>query len=66
MPAHTHTGGINSSVAGVQGGAQTYTATSTTVASGSTGSGGTHTHTFTASSIDIDVSYINVIYCSKD
>jgi hypothetical protein len=66
MPAHTHTGGINTSVAGVQGGAQTYTATSTTVASGSAGSDGGHTHTFTGTAIDLDVAYINVIYCSKD
>tara|TARA_R110000823_G_scaffold23522_1_gene70134 strand:- start:134 stop:1162 length:1029 start_codon:yes stop_codon:yes gene_type:complete len=66
MPAHTHTGGINTSIAGVQGGAQTYTATSTSVASGSTGGGGTHTHTFSGTAINIDVAYINVIYCSKD
>ena len=66
MPAHAHTGGINTSIAGVQGGAQTYTATSTSVASGSTGGGGTHTHTFSGTAINIDVAYINVIYCSKD
>jgi hypothetical protein len=66
MPAHTHTGSNNTSIGGVQAGAQTYTATSTSVASGSTGSGDTHTHTFTGTAIDLDVSYINVIYCSKD
>ena len=66
MPAHTHTGGINSSVAGVQGGAQTYTATSTSAATGSVGSGGTHNHTFSGNAINLDVSYINIILCSKD
>lgn len=66
MPAHTHTGGINTSIAGVQAGSQTYTATSATVASGSAGSGGTHTHTFTGTAINVDVAYINVLYASKD
>ena len=66
IPAHTHTGGINTSVAGVQGGAQTYTATSTSVATGSAGSGATHSHAFTGSAINLDVSYIDIILCSKD
>ena len=66
MPAHTHTGGINTSIAGVQGGAQTYTATSTGVATGSVGGGGTHTHTLSGSSIDLSVTYIDTIVCSKD
>ena len=66
MPAHTHTGGINSSVAGVQAGAQTYTATSTTIASGSTGGGGTHTHTFSGTTIDLNVHFINAIYATKN
>ena len=66
MPAHTHTGGINSSVAGVQAGAQTYTATSTTIASGSTGGGGTHTHTFSGTAIDLNVHFINAIYATKN
>ena len=66
MPAHTHTGGINSSVAGVQAGAQTYTATSASIASGSTGGGGTHTHTFSGTAIDLNVHFINAIYATKN
>tara|TARA_R110000764_G_scaffold33060_1_gene74203 strand:- start:888 stop:1424 length:537 start_codon:yes stop_codon:yes gene_type:complete len=66
MPAHTHTGGINSSVAGVQAGAQTYTATSASIASGSTGGGGTHTHAFSGTAIDLNVHFINAIYATKN
>jgi hypothetical protein len=66
MPAHTHTGGINSSVAGVQAGAQAYTATSASIASGSTGGGGTHTHAFSGTAIDLNVHFINAIYATKN
>jgi hypothetical protein len=66
MPAHHHTGAVNSPVAGLQGGAQGYVGSTGTVNSAQMGGGGTHSHAFTGNSINLDVSYINIILCSKD
>ena len=64
MPSHNHT-----VFAGTGGGAQSvrhWSNTNANQTSGNTGGGGSHNHGFTNPSFNLNVSYVDVIYASKD
>ena len=64
IPSHNHT-----VFAGTGGGAQSvrhWSNTNANQTSGNTGGGGSHNHGFTNPSFNLNVSYVDVIYASKD